>query len=83
MLSHNGKYRILGNVDKYNDLFFLFSSPRDTNNASFISGHSNARGSAKQNSPFVAAVPAAFDWRTSGKDQGECGSCWAFTAIGN
>jgi C1A family cysteine protease len=56
---------------------------------SYITGQRMPDGSLVGASPPVGVPPAQFDWRTPPnkvtpvKDQGQCGSCYAFAGIGN
>ncbi|KAJ3699302.1 hypothetical protein LUZ61_003007 [Rhynchospora tenuis] len=64
----------------------------DLTNEEFLQRYATykTRSGSKASTPFMYAnltsIPTSIDWRTLGavtpiKDQGNCGSCWAFSAV--
>ena len=85
----------LGYAEKMNSAqsnYTLGVSPfADMTLSEFKQFHSNSLGLSRKCNPFspskTAVLPSSLDWRdhdavTDVKDQGQCGSCWSFSATG-
>ncbi|XP_022017702.1 senescence-specific cysteine protease SAG39 [Helianthus annuus] len=78
--SEGGKSYRLG-VNAFTDL--TSEEFRASRNGFKVSSHPRATGFRYEN---LTAVPSSMDWRQKGvvtpvKDQGQCGCCWAFSAV--
>jgi len=87
--------RIVEHNKKSTSVFLAMNKFGDLTNTEYrarMLGFKSKKPSSSEGSTFLAPenveLPAAVDWRPKGyvtpvKDQGQCGSCWAFSATGS
>jgi len=75
-------------MNKYGDLTLEEFVQQMNGLKASLKNQSNAVDRHTYRAPANVKVPTSVDWRTKGyvtpiKDQGQCGSCWAFSATGS